>query len=398
MTRTTWTPKGFFDSLYSYGLLALSLVAWSPSGAVGVEVQTATVHRLCDHAGITQKSDQKWSSDFANPAIADNTDVGKPPTSPDLMPPGPAPTPDTVTAEPDFAPSVFDIGSGIGLAAGPAGPFTTIGGYIDTPVIMNRFRFRFDAAYNNNQLPDRAAFFYPSQAGGGPGPGPGPGPGQIERNIDYQDFQCYLEIAPLHRLSVFAELPFRFVNPEINANTSGLADMNAGLKYMLYSNSCDILSFQLRMYAPTGSPSKATGTGLTSLEPGLLYQGQLGERITTLGELKAWIPTTTDPNAGPVLRYGLGAGFDYYQSCDQLTRLSNVIEFVGWTVLDGRASDPSSPNGLPLIDVDGDTIINVKVGGRWTCGRHTAYAGWGHAITGQRWYNDIIRAEYQISF
>jgi len=97
-------------------------------------------------------------------------------------------------------------------------------GYIDNAIPGDEIRLRFDASYNDNR-PNRAEFFWPQ--GGARGPGvPRP-----ESRGDYQDLSAYLEIAAADRLSGFVEVPWRFVNPEVNANANGLADMNAGIKY-----------------------------------------------------------------------------------------------------------------------------------------------------------------------
>ena len=99
-------------------------------------------------------------------------------------------------------------------------------GYIDSAIPANVFRLRFDAAYDNNR-PSRAEFFYARGAPFGPGlPAP-------ETSVDYQDISAYLEIALDQCTSVFGELPIRFINPDINDNTSGLGDSNVGFKRAL---------------------------------------------------------------------------------------------------------------------------------------------------------------------
>src|SRR5262249_33438461 len=112
-----------------------------------------------------------------------------------------------------------------GRAQGTSGPTVSDSsvGYIDSAIPTSMLRWRFDAAYDF-QHPSRAEFFY---AQGKPG---GPGLPRPETSIDYQDISTYLEIAANPWLSGFVDVPCLFLNPQVNANTAGLTDMNAGCK------------------------------------------------------------------------------------------------------------------------------------------------------------------------
>ena len=102
---------------------------------------------------------------------------------------------------------------------GPRVSDSTVG-YIDNAIPGDIFRLRFDAAYDFTRA-TRAEFFYAR-------PHPlGPGLPRPEPRIDYQDLSAYLEIAPSDRLSAFVELPWRFLNPEVNANANGFSDKTA---------------------------------------------------------------------------------------------------------------------------------------------------------------------------
>ena len=97
-----------------------------------------------------------------------------------------------------------------------------------------------------------------------------------------------------------------------------------------------------------------------------------------------------------MLRYGVGVGYDVYQSCDRTRRITPIIELVGWTVLDGK--ETANPPGVTQ-DASGDTIVNVKAGVRFFTGEHSNfYLGYGRALTGEVWYKDLIRAEYGLVF
>jgi hypothetical protein len=71
-----------------------------------------------------------------------------------------------------------------------------------------------------------------------------------------------------------------------------------------------------------------------------------------------------------------------------------VVELVGWTIGGGLKFSPSGG----LQDATHDTIVNLKLGLRWNTARDTFYVGYGRALTGDAWYQDIIRAEYAIRF
>ncbi len=268
-------------------------------------------------------------------------------------------------------------------------------GYIDPAIPMTQFRLRYDAAYRDNR-PDRAEFFYPKCgcfkiAGLDPR---APGPPLPETRVDYQDLSSYLEYAPTERLSGFVEIPVRWLNPVVNDNTSGLADINAGFKWAFIYNHDQVASFQFRTYAPTGDAFKGLGTDHVSLEPALLLFQRLTDRLNFEGELRDWIPIGGTDFAGNVIRYGVGLDYRIYDN-DSL-RIAPVAEFVGWTVLSGK--EFANPPGV-ILDATGDTIVNAKIGARFWFGSHSdIYIGYGRALTGAVWYKDIVRAEYRLVF
>jgi hypothetical protein len=277
------------------------------------------------------------------------------------------------------------------------------GTYIDNAAISNMFRFRFDAA-NNNTLPDRAEFFYGqagllgNQATGLLAP---------ETSVDYQEFRPYFERAVTNNFSLFAETAVRLINPDVNDNTAGFGDLITGFKASLYECNGKYLTGQLKVYAPTGDADRGLGTGHASLEPGLLYLGQMNDRFVLQSEFRAWIPlsdsqvTGRGNYSGTVLRYGIGAGYDLLvldNRCNR-RRLTSTFEAVGWTITDGLALDSTNAaQGPQLIDVDGDTIANLKSGLRYTSGAQSIATSYGVAVTGDQWYRDILRVEYRYLF
>ena len=138
---------------------------------------------------------------------------------------------------------------------------------------------------------------------------------------------------------------------------------------------------------------------------GSVVLAALSDRITLEAELKDWIsvggavnPQNGEPFAGNVLEYGIGLGYDW-RRCGRWT-ITPIVEFVGWTVLEGQVSEfDAQGNELGPADAAGDTIVNMKLGARITdCCGSSFYAGYGRSLTGDRWYEDIIRVEFRRPF
>jgi hypothetical protein len=271
---------------------------------------------------------------------------------------------------------------GATLAQAQTGAESSVG-YIDSAVPISQVRFRSDFAYGVNE-PDRAGFFWPGLSG----------PPLGESKVDYQEISAYVEWAATPRFSAFLEVPVRFVNPEINANAGGLSDINAGFKWAFVAEDDRYLTFQLRVYTSSGDGDLGLGTNHVNVEPALLFNRRLTDRLLLEGEFRDWIPVATSSFDGNVLRYGLGVSYDTYPW--QHVRVSPVAEFVGWTVLSGSESTPIT--NIP-VGAGGDTIVNAKLGVRTVFGgNREVYVGYGRALTGDVWYKDILRLEYRRTF
>jgi hypothetical protein len=336
------------------------------------------------------------------------------PTTPGTTAPGTTPP---ATTTPDMGTGAgMDMGAdtGFGSLASGAGVGSSVGvtsavNYVDSAVIQNMFRLRFDAAYDDNR-PDRAEFFYakcgclrnvPIAKGGDAN---APGPPLMETSVNYQDISPYLEYAFSNRFSMFVEAPFRFLNPEINQNKKGFYDMNAGFKAGIISCPEQLLTFQFRTYFPTGDSEAGLGTNHYSLEPALLYWRPLSERWLVETEFRAWIPVGGTDFEGDILRYGIGLSYFIFGSPNKTVNpeyssrffLAPIAEFVGWTVLNGKELDGFSG---PIVSAAGDTIVNAKVGVRMGIGDYQSFSvSYGRALTGDVWYKDIFRVEYRLAF
>ena len=88
-------------------------------------------------------------------------------------------------------------------------------GYIADGTIEDYVRVRFDAGYDNN-VPDRAEFFYAQCGCNGPtAPGPGSlGRGDLATSLNFQQLIFDVQYAFHPRIAVFGSIPLRFVQPQ----------------------------------------------------------------------------------------------------------------------------------------------------------------------------------------
>ena len=318
------------------------------------------------------------------------------------------------------------------------------GGYIDSAIPKTTFRLRYDAGVGMDR-PDRAAFFYAAWAElafhnhgivNGRAPGvffdpKGQGPAILPKTVNYQEVSSYFEVAVNNRFSVFLDVPFRSTHLNGNAEdpadrngidndvdeakeglaeqlqrerSNGISDIQFGFKYAFLASCDEYLTFQFRTYVPTGDARNGVGNGHATVEPGLLYYRRLSDRLAIQGQLRDWIPIDAGPIGGNVLIYGVGAGYDAFQS--GRFKITPVVEFVGFTFLSGFESVGElqrSPETLffnhGVQNVRGETVVNSKLGWRTYIGdRQDVYIGWGHALTADHLYKDMVRVEYRFSF
>ncbi len=303
-------------------------------------------------------------------------------------------------AESEPAVSPPPIASGRSAAGlGQQVALTSNAAYVDSAIPVTQFRFRFDAAYDDNR-PDRAEFFYPKC--GCFHTSDSRGPAAPETKVDYQEFSSYLEYAVGPRFSAFFEVPYRSINPTVNPNEDGFGDLNTGFKWAFLYQPDSVGTFQFRTYIPTGLGRFGLGTDHVSLEPALLYLHQFGNRLVLESELRDWIPIAGSDFSGNVLRYGVSLSYDVFRT--DAFRLAPVAEVVGWTALSGKEFDATENR---VFDSAGHTIVNAKMGVRLGLGQTTEpgllnrsdfFVGYARALTGDVWYKDALRVELRYRF
>ena len=262
--------------------------------------------------------------------------------------------------------------------------------WIDSAVVATQLRLRTDFAYNW-QLPDRGELLW-AQTGNR-------GPTQAETSVDYQELSLYGEYSLGGRFGLFGELPLRLVNPDVNPNTGGLADGNAGIKFGLVQTPELLVTLQLRTIFPSGSGHRGLGARHVSIEPGVLGLYKVGKYMAIEGEFRDLIPLNGTPGfAGNVIRYGSGLTYSLFV-LDGGVNVQSVAEVVGWTLSGGDVTIVDGPGLFHTSSAAGDTIINSTVGVRTTMAQFSSfYFGYSRAITGDHWYTDMLRVELRQGF
>jgi hypothetical protein len=290
-------------------------------------------------------------------------------------------------------------------------------GYIEDAIVTSEVRFRFDAAIHDD-TPDRAEFFYakcgcyrglpaptaanPTLPGDPNSPGPGTG---IPNYVNFQQLYFYGEYAVVPKISVFTQIPVRFLQakstpgaPPGFTNNAGFGDMFFGVKYAPWMSPTHSLTFRFLLNAPTGNARNGLGTNHVSIEPSLLYYQQLSGRMAVEAEVGDTHPLSssganplTAPYgfAGDVFFYGVGPSYRFIN--DEKFGLAGVLELVAWNVRSGQATGRTNTYGV--------NMANLKVGPRMSFGnRQSLYIGYGIALTSQNWYREIFRTEYRYTF
>jgi len=286
-------------------------------------------------------------------------------------------------------------------------------GYIDDAIVQSRIRIRFDTAYHNT-VPDRAEFFYAkcgcyrdlprSNAAFDPD-APGPRPGAAS-DVNFQQLYLEGELALDPRVSVFGQVPIRWLQPQAFVpgtgagfpNQRGMSDLRVGAKASLLESPTSALVARLQAYFPTGDAARGLGTNHGTVEPSLLLAQDLSPVIAIESQLGVWLPvggsepvptSASGRFAGRVFYYGVGPSVTVYQT--DRVRFAPVVELVGWRVQAGNQS-------AEVTDAAGTNIVNLKFGARLTIDRGSVYVGYGRALTDATWYDDVLRLEYRYAF
>ncbi|MCA8996976.1 MAG: hypothetical protein KDA80_08320 [Planctomycetaceae bacterium] len=264
--------------------------------------------------------------------------------------------------------------------------------FIDGAIPGDAMTVRLDNLWNLRHA-DRGEYYIPKpQSLGGSGlPAP-------EREVDFRDSLLRVEAMLWgHNTSGFVEVTGRHIEADNNSDTTGWGDLGFGVKRVWIEWPDFILTTQLRSYVPTGDGGRGLGTDHYSLEPGLLWQQKWGECTSTFGEFRYWTPIGGSDFAGSTLRYGFGVQREYGDPA--CWHWSPVAELIGWTTLDGGTSIPTEAAPVSVRRGIGDMVLNGYIGTRvGLSDLGDLYLGYGHSVTGEKWYSDALRIEFRMFF
>ena len=337
-----------------------------------------------------------------------------------------APSSIVIDAAPDQGPNPSGKGRASAPPVGDGGWHPIDGsnvGYIDNAIVDSEVVVRFENEIQN-LTPDLAEFLFPHcNCAATSNLGPGTGPPGLAANVNTQLLHIYGQYAVNRHLSLFAEIPVRWIQPkdpilsppgQSFVSQHGLGDVMAGFKFAVIASPERYVTFELQTFFPSGDSSKGLGTNHYGLQPSLLYYQKLSNRLTIESELAELHPIGGTPGfAGDVLTYGLGPSYTLFRG--KGLEFSPLVEFIGWRVLNGMVTNAPQPrvgpvncgsdsnssndpkNPVPCSAVS--NIINLKGGARVALGNHNSvYLGYGRALTGLYWYLRVFRIEYRYTF
>jgi hypothetical protein len=252
---------------------------------------------------------------------------------------------------------------------------------------QSQMRLRYDFG-NNLTQPDRAEWFWAKINGRGPKIANG-----SETRVDYHEVSMYTEAAT-ERFGFFIEEPYRSYDAEQAGHHANFGDLNLGTKSLLVDCELLLLTFQFKVYIPTGNPNTGIGTGHTSLEPSLLASVKLAQATYLQMQLAEWIPVGGDTDfQGSVIHYHASLNHSFWKR--GALELIGTGEFNGWTFQDGLFTGP----GGVATKASGETYVTVGGGLRLVfCEKADLGFGSSFALTSDHFADQLYRTEFRLRY
>lgn len=273
---------------------------------------------------------------------------------------------------------------------------------IDAARPQDAFSTRFDFASGINR-PDRAEYYW-SQIGSG-------GPPSPETNLDYLEMRVYSE-TKVGQSAGFFEIPLRFLNPEVNNNTTGFSNLTFGTKSVIFEQeglfglptpSNDYDRFQVssvfKTHISLGSPLTGRGlvNGSIALQPGMLANYEVSPRTFFHGEATYWIPLGGSDFSGNFVQCGVGISHVLHSSllaacpADSFAIIP-TFEVVGTRFTTGLQTMPDGTTQ----EASNSLIINLEPGVRMVVGNHMEIGGsFARNITNTHLFKNLGRVEFR---
>lgn len=255
---------------------------------------------------------------------------------------------------------------------------------------FSNFRIRYASIYNR-PFPDRSSYYWAKTV-------TGKGPKLPERSVDTNQLR-FLNESGGKSFSLGTEIPFQWVDPEVNKNHTGIGDLTLTTKTVMVDGDEWQITQLFRTHFNTGSASMGLGTGSIALEPGFLFRYRWSDITYLYSDIKYWVPMGSDKvHTGQVLAYGLGCGHLLWES-DKLAVIP-TFEVVTYSILNGQKT---TPEGFP-VPTDGEHVVNLVPGLRIAQDRGSDLGmfelgisgGW--AVTDSKLYESILRIDIRYSY
>jgi hypothetical protein len=290
--------------------------------------------------------------------------------------------------------------------------------FVDAARPVTQTRLRWDTLFSIPN-PDRAEYFMAREnvkqlepSGPCTRHGVGKGPNCIASQIDVEDFSLYNEVAS-GNFSAFVEVPYREVDPTTSpisaalgldpcCHQSGFADMNLGTKSLLLDCELAQVAFQFKTFIPIGNFTAGLGTGHVSLEPSLLYSLKLGPDTYWQGQFAYWISIGGDAlYQGNIFHYHSSLNHVLWRPIPDV-QLIGTAELNEWSVIGGNFTetqffDPATRR--PFAVSATSTMVSMGPGLRLViCDKIDFGVGTAFSLTGPRWAEEQVRAEFRWRF
>jgi hypothetical protein len=290
--------------------------------------------------------------------------------------------------------------------------------FVDSARPQTQITIRMDGNYDVAH-PDRAEFWIPRTAASNglaailcAPAGFGKGPTYVSHTADIEELMMHVEGA-IGTVGTFVDTTYREFGPNGSAvntaggwqnnvcNTSGFGDVTIGAKTVLLDCELLLVTSQFKTFLPAGQFSKNLGTGHVSLEPSVLFTVKLMPDTYMQGQLAYWIPIAGDPlYAADVFHMHLSFNRVLYRFLPDV-QLIGTMEMNEWSTIGGdytaeflvpgkKIAQPSGSGGCMFSTGPG---VRLNVCDRMDIGVGTAFA-----LTGPRWAQEEVRAEFRWRF
>ncbi len=257
--------------------------------------------------------------------------------------------------------------------------------YVDGARPVTQMRLRWENGQQFTQ-PDRAEFFW-ARLGG-------KGPPRREVSLGYNTLNIYNE-AGTEKFSMFTEMPYLNIDPEINDGAGGFGDLKIGTKSLLLD--CELIqaSFQFVTTIPTGNSRKGLGIGHVALDPSLLVAIKLYPETYLQAQFGQWIPIGgTQGFQGSIFHFHTSLNHVMCRPVGD-TQLIGTLELSGYSFQSGSYTDPI----LGGVSANGYTYLSVGPGIRYViCDKVDIGVGSAFAVTGQHFAEQTYRTEFRWRF